>query len=129
MKKLFVLLLLCLVPYFVVAQYWYKIDAMRIEESDGTKSEWKKCNYSAFIDENRNVKIFFPDETQIYRAYDDDYLHKISQEGDVRISWKALTGAGDRCVIYYMHDKYVSFIYLGIRFSDLNVWFNMIPND
>ncbi len=59
MKKLFVLLLLCLVPYFVVAQYWYKIDAMRIEESDGTKSEWKKCNYSAFIDENRNVKIFF----------------------------------------------------------------------
>lgn len=128
MKKILILLLL-IIPLYANAQNWYKINAMRLEYNDGTKTEWRDYTCRALIDENRNVKIFFSDETQTYRAWDDDYIHKINANGDVKIYWKALAGDGDHCVIYYMHDKHVSFIYLGIKFNDLKVWYSMLPDN
>lgn len=128
MKKILVLIFIWL-PILANAQNWYKINAMRLEYNDGTKTEWRECSAKVLIDSNRNVKIFYPDETDTYRAFDDDYIHKVNAAGDVNISWKALSGAGDKCAIYYMHDKKVSFIYLGVRFSDLKVWYNMIPDN
>ena len=128
MKRILPLVLL-LLPLSVNAQNWYKVKAMRLEFNDGTKTEWRNCNFRALIDKNRDVKIFLPEETQTYRAVETDYQHKINADGDVKISWKALSGAGDRCVLYYMHDKYVSFIYLGVRLSDLKVWYSIIPDD
>lgn len=128
MKKILILFLL-LAPLFVNAQNWYKIKAMKIELNDGTETEWSNCDFRAFIAKNRDVKIFFPEGTQTYRAVDDDYQHKINDNGDVKIFWKALGDDGDRCVLYYMHDKYVSYIYIGIKFSDFKVWYYIIPDD
>lgn len=131
MSKKILLLLLLLVPLFANAQYWYKANALRIDTGKGTKADnqWQKCNVRIYIDENRNVKIFTSSTTLVYRAIDDEYIHKVSNNGDAKLFWRTLDGDGNKCVVYYMHDKHVSFLYLGLKYNDMKVWYDMKPDN
>lgn len=128
MKKILTLLLL-FIPLFAYGQNWYKANSVRFEFSDGKKIGWRECKVRVFIDENRNVKIFTLEETHIYRVVDDEYIHKVDENGNATIYWKTLDEKGERCVIYYMHDKYVSFLYLGLKYNHLKVWYDMKPDN
>ena len=53
----------------------------------------------------------------------------VDENGNATIYWKTLDEKGERCVIYYMHDKYVSFLYLGLKYNHLKVWYDMKPDN